>query len=221
LKPISLKKGGSYETSVNLGRYYPLANPGNYGIKVSVYYPPLKRYFASRREVANVYRAKNLWNKNFGVPNSQSVDRPLQFRNYALLTFKDRNTSELYVRVASQDLFRVFRTVSLGKVLRGYAPNIDLDPSNRLHVLHLGGPKFYAYTIIDTDGSLVSQEYYKQVNSSKPKLKNQGGRFSVSGGIKTDRHGLAGTPQAAPAFNPGDTNRVRNATERPAGLPQR
>jgi hypothetical protein len=222
LKPISLKNGTTYKTTVNLGRFFPLAKTNNYGIKVSVYYPPLKKYIASGRVVANVYKPKNLWNQDFGVSDPRSEDRPLHFRNYALLSFKDRDTSNLYVRVASDDGFRVFRTVSLGNVLRSYDPNIDIDSSTRLHVLHLGAPQLYAHTIIDTDGSLVSQHYYKHIsNSSKPKLSNKNGRFSVSGGIKTDRHGLAGTPQAAPVFNPGDTNRVRNATERPAGLPQR
>ena len=51
IKPRALKAGAIYETSINLGRYYPMANPSNYAITASVYYPPLKRYFPSRRSV--------------------------------------------------------------------------------------------------------------------------------------------------------------------------
>jgi len=216
IKPHALKAGATHTTTVNLGRYYPLGLPSNYAITASVYYGPLKRYFSSPRHLINVLKAKSLWSQAFGVP--QGNNRPVQFRKYSLLSFRDRNRSELYIRVASEDGSAVYATYSIGKVLRSFEPNVDVDSANRLNVLHLGGPQFYAHTIIDFDGTLVSQEYYKDANGSRPELKNQGGSVIVRGGIKTDRNGIAGTPQAAPTEQ--EVNRIRGGNERPEGLPR-
>ena len=221
MKPHSLKAGATFTTKVNIGRYYPLALPANYAVTASVYYPPLKRYFSSQRRVVNVLKAKSLWAQNFGVP--QPNNRPIQFRKYSLLSYRDRNTSELYVRVSSQDGQSVLKTYSIGSVLRSFSPNIDIDASNRLHVLHLGLPQFYAHTVVDTDGTMLRQDYYKQTGGSKPELINQAGSITVRGGLKTDRHGTTGPSLSTPPTAPGATpsNRPRNATERPPGLPSR
>ena len=73
---------------------------------------------------------------------------------------------------------------------------------------------------METDGTLTPQSYYKQAGASKPELKNLAGRIVVRGGIKTDRHGNGGIDLAAPTPSQGNPNRIRNATERPAGLPR-
>ena len=216
IKPHALKAGATHTATINLGRYYPLGLPSNYAITASVYYAPLKRYFSSPRQLINVLKAKTLWDQSFGVP--QGNNRPVQFRKYSLLSFRDRNNSTLYVRVASEDGGLVYSTYSIGRVLRAFEPNVDVDSSNRLHVLHLGGPQFYAHTIVDTDGTLVRQDYYKEVGGSRPELKNQAGSVIVRGGVKTDRHGIAGTPQATPTQQ--EVNRVRGGNERPEGLPR-
>ncbi|MGI9243067.1 MAG: hypothetical protein ACR2RV_19880 [Verrucomicrobiales bacterium] len=216
IRPHALKAGATHTTTVNLGRYYPLGLPSNYAITASVYYAPLKRYFSSTRQLVNVLKAKSLWFQSFGVP--QGNNRPVQFRKYSLLSFRDRNSSELYIRVASEDGGVVYATYSIGRVLRSFEPNVDVDSANRLNVLHLGGPQFYAHTIVDTDGTLVRQDYYKEAGGSRPELKNQGGSIVVRGGVKTDRHGIAGTPQASPGQE--KVNRVRGGNERPEGLPR-
>ena len=217
LKPRALKAGGTFVETVNLGRFYPLGLPSNYAVTASVYYPPLKKYFSSQRRLINVTKAKTLWNQTFGL--AMGNNRPVEFRKYSLLSFRGRDYSSLYVRVASQDESTVFATYSLGRVLRAFQPNVDVDSSNRLHVLHLGGPQFYAHSIVDTDGSIIRQEYYKETQGSpRPELKNQSGSIIVRGGIKADRNGVASVPKT----NTRDSgNRIRNATERPPGLPQR
>ena len=161
-------------------------------------------------------RPRRSGTQSFGVP--QGNNRPVQFRKYSLLSFRDRNNSNLYVRVASEDGGAVYATYSIGRVLRSFEPNVDVDSSNRLHVLHLGGPQFYAHTVVDIDGTLVRQDYYKDVNGSRPELKNQAGSVIVRGGIKTDRHGVAGTPLASPTQQ--EVNRERTGNERPEGLPR-
>ena len=149
---------------------------GDFGVTASVYYPPLKRYFPSRRNLVKVRRAKVLWTRQFGVP--QGNNRPIQFRKYSLLSYRDSNRSNLYVRVSTKDDARVLATYSLGRALVSYQPNVDIDANNRLNVLHLGGPQFYAHSIVGTDGSLIRQDYYKQVNGSTPALTNLSGSIA-------------------------------------------
>ena len=151
MSPLALKAGGVYTTTVNLGRHYPLALPGDYGVTASVYYPPLKKHFSSQRNLVKVRKAKVLWSQSFGVPRGQN--RPIEFRKYSLLTFRDRDTSELYVRVSAEDDSLVYSTYSLGNVLRSYQPKVDIDSSNQLHVLHLAAPERYVHSIIGTSGS--------------------------------------------------------------------
>ena len=218
LKPRALKAGSTFTETVNLGRYYPLGLPSDYAVSASVYYPPLKKYFSSPRRLIRVNRAKTLWKNTVGIP--QGNNRPIQFRKYSLLEFRDGKRSDLYVRVSSEDDTVVYSTRSIGGVLRSFAPNIDVDSANRLHVLHLRAPQIYAHTVIDTDGMLLRQDYYKDSQGSRPKLKNLGGSLHVRGGFKTSRTGVASTvPQGVPRdTNP---NRIRKASERPAGLPIR
>ncbi|MFT4547753.1 MAG: hypothetical protein ACI8XO_000411 [Verrucomicrobiales bacterium] len=218
LKSRALKAGASFTTEVNLGRFYPLAMPGNYGVTASVYYPPLKRYIPSQRTVVNVRRAKVLWSREFGVP--QGNNRPIRFRKFSLLSYRDRDSSSVYVRLSERDDSSVLATYSLGRALVSYQPGVFVDASNRLNVLHLGGPQFYAHSIVDSDGDLVRQDYYKQVSGSTPRLINQSGSIVVRGGVKTDRNGIAATQFSSP-MNERNPGRVRNGTERPPGLPPR
>ena len=222
LKPLALKAGATYTTSINLGRYYPLGLPGDYGVTASVYYPPLKRYFKSGRNLVRVRKAKTLWSRSFGVP--QGENRPVQFRKYSLLSFRDRDSAEIYIRVSAQDDSAVYATRSLGGALRSYDPNVEIDAANKLHVLHRGLPQLFAHSVVDSNGN-IKQEYYKPSTGSKPVLRNMGGNIVVRGGVKTDRHGVADTERAAAARrqDPGTgqepVNRTHSANERPAGLP--
>ncbi len=221
MKPRALKAGAVYTTTVNLGRHYPLALPGDYGVTAAVYYPPLKKYFSSRRNLVKVRKAKTIWSQSFGVPRGQN--RPIEFRKYTMLTFRDRDTSELYVRVSAQDDSAVYSTFSLGNVLRSYQPKVDIDSANRLHILHLGAPERYVHSIIDTGGTPEPHKFYKPAAGDRPILVNQRGNILVRGGIKTDRHGQVGLPRTASSL-PGvaaPSNRPRSTSERPPGLPQR
>lgn len=221
MKPRALKAGAIYTTTVNLGRYYPIALPGDYGVTASVYYPPLKKHFSSNRNLVKVRKAKVLWGQSFGVARGQN--RPIEFRKYSMLTFRDRDTSELYVRVSAQDDSLVYSTFSLGNVLRSYQPKVDLDSANRLHVLHLAAPDRYIHSIIDTNGRPEPFRFYKSANGSRPILVNQSGTIVVRGGVKTDRHGSVGLPQTASSglpSRPAPSSGPRSTSDRPPGLPR-
>lgn len=217
LKPRALKAGGSFTYEVNLGRFYPLGLPADYGVTANVYYPPLKKYFSSKRCLVRVNEAKTLWSESFGIP--QGNNRPIQFRDYSLLSPRGGASPSLYVRVASQDGSTVYSTRSLGNVLRTFQPAVDIDSANHLHVLHLGAPNRYAHSVIDTDGFIIRRDYYTKGPNSQPSLRNNSGSLVVRGGIKTDRHGTASS--SATGNHPRQAaNRVHLATERPPGLPR-
>lgn len=207
MKPYVLRRGQTIVKEVMLNRAFPMADFGSYQISANVYYPPTQKFYGSKPTKIEVTSASKLWSQGIGV--SASPTSPVQQREYSLLSHRDQNKAEIYVRVRQENGMRVYATYSLGRMIAVGEPQATVDSDNQLHVLHLRDPNYYAHSVVDPNGKLVLQEIYKQVPGSRPTLMfdQSQGYVSVRGGERYDA--------VAAQENP---DRVRNASELPPGL---
>ena len=207
MKPYVLGRGQSIVKELMLNSAYPMADYGTYNIVASVYYPPTQNYYSSPKKKIDVTSASKIWSQEIGF--TTSPDQPTEYRQYSLLSHRDQNTAEIYVRVRNQKGSKVHATYSLGNLLAAGEPQATVDSENYLHVLHMGDRNTYAHSVVAPDGILVSQDIYKQTPASRPSLvfDQKSGNVGVRGGVKDDQI-------AAQA----DPNRIRRASELPPGL---
>ncbi|MEM9481491.1 MAG: hypothetical protein AAGA58_17715 [Verrucomicrobiota bacterium] len=212
-KPVLIREGETYQKTVMLNSIFQIGDYGTYRVRGSVYLPSFQSFHSSNEKKINITSGTKVWHQGYGQRNFSTGGANL--REYSLITHRTGSTSELYVRVRDQDQRRVLSTYSIGKLVNIDEPQVTLDGENNLHVLHMGAPKAYAHTVIDGDGNVLKQEVYRDSQRSKPILKvNQVGGVRVEGGMPDD------PAKRAVMEKDAGSNVVRQASERPPGLPK-
>jgi len=206
-KPYVLRRGQTLTKSITLNSAYPMADYGTYRIALNVFYPPTQKFCASAQKKIEVTSASKVWSQAIGV--AASPNHPTQYREYSLMTHRNQDKAQLYVRVRDQKGMKVYSTFTLGRMLAVGDPQATVDSENHLHVLHMEDVKLFTHSIVTPDGRQVSREFYKQSPSSRPTLTfdQSTGRVGVRGGYRYD-----------PVANATNPDRVMNASELPPGL---
>jgi len=207
--PVLLASGKSIVKTVDIAQIYPLSDYGSYSISAAAYFPPLKKYFSSPRQRANVTDSRAFWKQSVGV--SRGRFKLASFREFSLHEHRDSNSSAIYVRLREVKGTRVYCTFSLGRFINVRKPQATVDSENRLHVMHMISPRIYSHARVSPDGQFLGNDYYRAVANNRPTLTiNTGGGVKVVGGI---------------AYNPDKKetaeNRIRSAAELPPGLSPR
>ena len=67
-----LKAGRSVTKKVDINRLYPVSDYGSYTINASVYFPPRRSYFSSKKSRINVTDARAFWKQSFGFSQGRN-----------------------------------------------------------------------------------------------------------------------------------------------------
>ena len=201
-----LKAGRSVTKKVDINRLYPVADYGSYTINASVYFPPRRSYFSSKKRRINVTDARAFWKQSFGF--SQGRNKLASFRQFSLHEHRESANSALYVRLRETKGTKVYCTFSLGRFINVRKPQATIDAQNRLHVMHMISPRIYSHARVSPEGAFLGNEYFRETTETRPSLViDAGGSVKVVGGI---------------AYNPNKPpeakNQPRSASELPPGL---
>lgn len=207
--PILLTSGKSVVKTVDIAQIYPVSDYGSYSISATAYFPPLRKYFSSPTQRANVTDSRAFWKQSVGV--SRGRYKLASFREFSLHEHRDSNSSAIYVRLREAKGTRVYCTFSLGRFINVRKPQATVDSENRLHVMHMISPHIYSHARVSPDGKFLGNKYYRAVANNRPTLTiNTGGSVKVVGGIAYD-----------PEKKRTAQYRTRSAAELPPGLSPR
>ena len=201
-----LKAGRSVTKKVDINRLYPVADYGSYTINASVYFPPRRSYFSSKKRRINVTDARAFWKQSFGF--SQGRNKLASFRQFSLHEHRESANSALYVRLRETKGTKVYCTFSLGRFINVRKPQATIDSQNTLHVMHMISPRIYSHARVSPEGAFLGNEYFRETTETRPSLViDAGGSVKVVGGIAYDPN----KPTEA-------KNQPRSASELPPGL---
>ena len=201
-----LKAGRSVTKKVDINRLYPVADYGSYTINASVYFPPRRSYFSSKKRRVNVTDARAFWKQSFGF--SQGRNKLASFRQFSLHEHRESANSALYVRLRETKGTKVYCTFSLGRFINVRKPQATIDAQNRLHVMHMISPRVYSHAKVSPEGAFLGNEYFRETTETRPSLViDAGGSVKVVGGIAYD-----------PNKPPEAKNQPKSASELPPGL---
>lgn len=205
-KPFIFKSGTTISEKVTVTDRYGIEELGTYGITATVYHPPSKQYYQSNRVRFNIMDSKPYWEAPIGVPAGyESAGR---IHRYALVIFRDVDTTKLYFRLFDDRSNQKLATYELGPMTSSQEPVAFVDRENKLHAFFLAQPKLYCYVIIAPDGKLKKREYYKELEGNRPAMTSTGeGVVAVAGGQFFD-----------PSAPPPKQGSGRSVSERPPGL---
>ena len=201
-----VKAGRSVTKKVDINRLYPVSDYGSYTINASVYFPPRRSYFSSKKSRINVTDARAFWKQSFGF--SQGRNKLASFRQFSLHEHRESANSALYVRLRETKGTKVYCTFSLGRFINVRKPQATIDAQNRLHVMHMISPRIYSHARVSPEGAFLGNEYFRETADTRPSLViDEGGTVKVVGGIAYD-----------PNKPPEAEQQPRSASELPPGL---
>ncbi len=201
-----LKAGRSVTKKVDINRLYPVSDYGSYTINASVYFPPRRSYFSSKKSRINVTDARAFWKQSFGF--SQGRNKLASFRQFSLHEHRESANSALYVRLRETKGTKVYCTFSLGRFINVRKPQATIDAQNRLHVMHMISPRIYSHARVSPEGAFLGNEYFRETADTRPSLViDEGGTVKVVGGIAYDPNKQTEAEQ-----------QPRSASELPPGL---
>jgi hypothetical protein len=207
LDPLPMRAGETLKRTVNLNDLFPLGEFGTYAIRANIYFAGMDRYFNSKPTHIEVTDGRVVWRQAAGVPEGEKGAG--QMRVFTILRHQRGEESLLYVRVEDQDDGSVFRTSSLGRIIDGVAPEMQLDSRNNLYVLQLVGLRRFALSRIGVNGEFLGQSYYN-VPKTRPYLRKQ-----PDGSLQ-----LVGGQREEVVQNPATLPPPAKLSDRPPGLPR-
>ncbi len=222
-EPLTIGPGQTIRRSVNLTPLYPITEFGSYRIRASIFVPELNRYFSSSPLSMEVTEGRVLWEQTVGVPPDKGL--PGKDRTYTLLTHRLPSSTRLYLRVRDKERGIVYATTQLGRFLSFGNPEVRLDRSNEIHIIHNMAPKEFLYSHFGLDGKVRKQQAYQDWGSRPVLVPTTDGGISVVGGTAYDPKatpperqlpGLGDRPVPVPA--PGATPTPKREDSRPENL---
>jgi hypothetical protein len=206
LDPLEIKLGETLKREVDLVQLYPVTEYGLHKIRAVVYSKELDKYFESNAVNVEVSDGRVIWSQSVGVP--ETLPNSGATHRLELLTAQSGDHRYLYCRVTDENSKAVYCTSRLGHVIDRTKPQVQLDATNTLHVLHYLGPKTYQLSMIGVNGEPLGRTLY-DAPKYRPILKrDSAGTISVLG-AKAQQKVAAGTTAPVPKLS-----------DRPPGLPR-
>jgi hypothetical protein len=183
---------------LNIAPYFNLTRPGRYLIVATVRIGDWDREFVSKPKQFDVINGRNLWEREFGVPQAGGVP---EVRKYALQQAIYLKRLKLYVRLTDDSDTRVFRVFPIGPMVSFSNPEPQVDKISRLHVLFQTGARAFLYTVINPDGDVVTRQTYDYFGSRPHLTVDSDGNVTVVGGVRRVTAGDVPPPTASTATN--------------------
>lgn len=129
-----------------------------------------------------------VWEGTFGASGQAGPDGAPEVRKYALQKVNLFNSKmKLYLRLTSQDEFKVFRVVPIDYMTSFSKKEAKMDKYNNLHVLlqtHRAVARDWNYSVFGDDGRLILRRTYN-ADQTQPNLKpDEEGLVRVVGGMR-------------------------------------
>ena len=209
---IVCRAGQSLQRRFNLPRYFHLIDSGTYVIKASAYFADLQRWVPSRPVRVTINQAaRPRWEQTIALPPGHKLAG--KYRRYQLINFHDTDRSYLYVRIIDESTGMFIATYRLSSLEPGRDVQPAIDRNQNLHVLCLGSPMVWAHQVLDPDGRILTQKFFRQGQGVPQLVTQTSGEVMVMGGTTYD-------PTEKPA-TPAGADVIRRLSDRPAGVPMR
>jgi hypothetical protein len=179
--PLSVEAGKTVIRKIDLAPVYPIQDLGTYRVRANVYFADLNKHFYSQSRVFKVTDARPTWQKTVGVPEGTPGGGAV--RTYSLMTNRFPTYTSLYVRVENRDTGVVYATYPLGRLIFFHEPQVEIDLSNELHVLHPAAPRTWSYAHVGLNGQLLNRQTILQTKSMPRLRRKPDGRVAVFGGM--------------------------------------
>ncbi len=202
---VKIRNGETLSRQVDLAQQFNLSNPGGFSVGAVVSLPDDAGESASTNRVLfNVSTGTAYWNQRVGIPGRKG-----QSREFKLISFSGESASHLYAQVKDVKSGRNVRTFRLGDPMSLRRPVAAVDRHQKMHVMFLVNPTFWAHCQVDTDGK-VKRELYQRGETGDPQLVTLGdGTVRVINSVVYDE-------KAAAAQQKANSGRVRKASDRPS-----
>ena len=180
LEPLMLKAGESVKRTIDINRLFPMDVVGGYVVRADIYFTGTESYYGSNALKLMISPGRLVWQQIVGVPEGQPGAG--ERRRLTLYTHRTKDKVYMYMKIDNPDGDQIYTMMRLGR-FASYSENVtvEFDGKNRVHVLHIGAPKSYIYTVFDLQGNRLESEVYL-AGSSRPRLKMAGNKVSVVGG---------------------------------------
>lgn len=184
--PFELTTSHVATRRVDIAPYFNFDQPGRYSIVATVNLKELGRRISTSSAFVELVSGIKIWEQDFGFLAQAGTDKEeTVVRKYMLLQVTHKNRKKLYARVTDGSGNVLIRTFPIGGSVSFNRPDIQIDPSSRLHVLSQYASRQFNYLVISPDGDLLVRQTYEYDNASKPQLVYlEEGRLGVAGGIR-------------------------------------
>ncbi len=172
---VTVAPMGTLKQTVDLLPAYPILNTGPYSITARLEWSD--RAFISSRMFLDVVPGFEVARETASVPGMGRA-----IRTYTLRTLNRDKTERLFLRIDDDDEGRCYGVFDLGRVVRMYKPNMEVDEEGDVHALHQAGPSFFVRHVFTPYGLLVSREQYSG-DATQMRMSRQAGSGVVVEGI--------------------------------------
>ena len=179
LSGIILKPGETRTVTINLGKYYPLQELGNYSVTALIRHPKLSAKYRSNQATFYVGEGSKYWSRLFGVPDytGKKMGGKVPTRNYNVKIFNN-GVAQIYFLLV-EDKEKVYAVKRLGFDLGPeYRPQLMVDGSARFHAMLNVTQKVFVYYIYNYNGKLEKRQVYLRTTTT-PYLVNNPSNGSV------------------------------------------
>lgn len=170
--------------AVDLEPCFTFTRPGRYKVKATVRIKDWNRTVTSEPATFDVVRGVQIWQQEFGVPQSPTNHREPELRKYILQQATMSRNMRLYLRVTDAAESTTYRVVPIGAVISFGEPRTRLDKDSNLHLLYQQGAHVYSYLEFTPKGELALRQTYDYAGSAPRLDVDDAGNVGVAGGVR-------------------------------------
>jgi hypothetical protein len=168
---------------VDLSPYFNLKKTGRYSIIATVRIKEWNQVITSEPKPFDIITGAKLWEQEVGVPKTGATDTAPEVRKYTLQEANYLSTQlRLYFQLTDGS-GKVYKVFPIGPMISFSQPEPQVDRLSNLHVLYQNGPHSFSYTVINSEGDVITRQRYDF--TTRPRLKaDADGNITVTGGVR-------------------------------------
>lgn len=179
----------------DLSPHFDLGSPGTFSVSTRVRVKQWGETFGSTVKRFDIVRGVSMAEIPFGVPSGQPLGIP-EGRKFILQKVRDTREARLYLRVVSEDGFKVYNVLALGTLISLSKPEYQADQHGRFHALFQTGSRYFTYCLASPDGKMIERHTYEYTQRRPVLGLDENGRTVVKNGVRKP------TPDDYPALPP-------------------
>jgi hypothetical protein len=182
--PLSVPSGQTVSRSIRLTDFFHLPEPGQYQLRVSVFFSPTQSTFSAQSSF-NADPGKLEWSQTVGIPDGRQ--NAGEYRTFSLFSMRRSEGIFLFATLEGKSEGIRFAPYPLGRTLSAMRPQAELDPRNNLNVFHALSDSEYALSQVNVDSGRFGQARYRSATprGGRPTLaRNEDGKLAILGGVR-------------------------------------